>query len=94
VAGLRVVVEFSLDQLAVGEEGAGVGLQFCLRDVEKGVKWTGVTGAVQLYIYIVLLLFITFVVEAIAVPPWFGCSGFEVLIAAPDLASARNLLTS
>ena len=48
VAGLRVVVEFSPDQLAMGESGEwGVGLQFCLRDVEKGVKWTGVTGRVN-----------------------------------------------
>jgi hypothetical protein len=50
VAGLHVQVEFSLDKMAdteaaAGEEG-GVGFQFCLRNVEKGVKWTGVTGTV------------------------------------------------
>jgi hypothetical protein len=42
VAGLRLLVEFS--PVEEQEEEEGVGVQFCLRDVDKGVKWTGVTG--------------------------------------------------
>ena len=41
-----MVLEFSLRQEEKEEEG-GVGFQFCLRDVEKGIKWTGVTGNVR-----------------------------------------------
>ena len=41
-----MVLEFSLRQEEKEEEG-GVGFQFCLRDVEKGVKWTGKVSSLK-----------------------------------------------
>jgi len=42
-AGVRVRVEFSGQDGEKSGEG-GILLQFCLQDVERGVRWTGVTG--------------------------------------------------